>query len=590
MFSYSPASQCLLSLALIGLVLINYQLLVAADDSTRTVVQDAAKPHIILILADDMGFDDVSFRGSNEFLTPNIDALAYHGRILERLYAPAICTPSRGALMTGRFPIHTGTQHFVISNEEPWGLHTNYTILPEIFQKAGYSTNLVGKWHLGFAKREFTPTYRGFDYHYGYWGGFIDYYHRRSQMPVPHYSMGYDFYRNMEVECGDYGTYMTDLLTREAERIIHANNNTKPLLLLLSHLAVHTGNANAPLEAPAEEISKFHYIKDPNRRKYAAMVSRLDQSVGQVIRALEKTNMLRNSIVIFQSDNGGPSVGQFANTASNWPLRGQKSTPWEGGVRVAGAIWSPSIRELGSVFHPTMYIGDWLPTLAAAANIPLNSTELRLDGINLWPALTNHSATNQSARTVNREIVHYLDDIWHVAALQKGDWKYVNGTTAAGRFDNLLTYRELYDTDPRGSDYFAAVRNSKVSAVLRKYAGVELTRDQVMSLRAEAAIKCGNGVQHGCNPLVEECLYNVAADPCERNNLASQSEYNSILRGMRKRVRKHRSTALPVANRRGHYENSPARHRCLWAPFLEEAPSEEFFICGLYGMPCETSS
>ncbi|XP_036326656.1 arylsulfatase B [Rhagoletis pomonella] len=576
----------LLGYALISFDVIINNHLVAAD---ATVEQDSEKPHIIFILADDLGFDDISFHGSQEFLTPNIDALGYHGKILEHLYAPAICTPSRGAFMTGRYPIHTGTQHFVISNEEPWGLPTNITMLPEIFQKAGYSTNLVGKWHLGFAKREFTPTHRGFDYHYGYWGGFVDYYQRRSLMPVPGYSMGYDFRRNMELECAERGTYATELFTREAERIILANNNTKPLLLILSHLAVHTGNSDDPLQAPEEEIAKFQYIKDPNRRTYAAMVSRLDQSVGRIINTLEKANMLKNSIVIFHSDNGGPSVGLFANSASNFPLRGQKNTPWEGGVRVAGAIWSPLMRERASLFHPTMYIGDWLPTLAAAANIPLNRSALRFDGINLWPALSGDSS-NHSQPKKNREIVHFLDDIWHVVAFQQGDWKYVKGTTSAGRLDNLLTYRELADTDPRSLDYFAAVENSTTSQVLRKYDESQLQREQVEQLRNEATIRCGTGVQRSCNALLEECLYNVAVDPCERNNLATSREYSDVLARMRRRVRQHRRTAWPPGNQKGYFEYSPSHHRCAWTNFLEESASEESFDCGLYGMPCELDS
>ncbi|XP_054735677.1 arylsulfatase B [Anastrepha obliqua] len=581
MFGFT--SKCLLSLICFGLI--NYELVDASDIPKN----DENKPHIIFILADDLGFDDVSFRGSNEFLTPNIDALGYHGKILNRLYSSAICTPSRGALMTGRYPIHTGMQHYVISNEEPWGLPENVTMLSEIFQKAGYSTNLVGKWHLGFGKREFTPTHRGFDYHYGFWGGFIDYYQRRNKMPVRNVSMGYDFRRNLELECADIGTYVTDLFTHEAERIIMANNNTKPLLLVVSHLAVHTANDQDPLQAPEEEIAKFQYIKDPKRRIYAAMVSRLDQSIGRIIHALEKANMLQNSIVAFQSDNGGPSVGLFSNSASNFPFKGQKVTQWEGGVRVPGVIWSPLLHKRGSIFQPTMYIGDWLPTLADAANIPLSRSGLRLDGINLWPALSGDSF-NQSKQKLDREIVHHLDDIWHVVALLQGDWKYVNGTMASGRFDTLLTYRELYDIDPRSSDYFAAVANSTTSQILRRYDASTLERKLVNKLRYEAAIRCGNGVQRSCNALLEECLYNVAVDPCERNNLASSPEYGDILRRMRRRVEQHRHTAWPTNNRRGQSEYDPSYHRCTWTNFLQDTPTDDYLVCGNDGPPCESAN
>lgn len=158
----------------------------------------------------------------------------------------------------------------MISNEEPWGLPLNITLMPEIFREAGYSTNLVGKWHLGFSRPEYTPTQRGFDYHYGYWGGYIDYYQRRSVMPQKNYSMGYDFRRNLELECADRGVYVTDLLSNEAERLIREQPaKQKPLFLMLSHLAPHAANDNDPLQAPEEEIRKFGHIKDLNRRKYA---------------------------------------------------------------------------------------------------------------------------------------------------------------------------------------------------------------------------------------------------------------------------------------------------------------------------------
>lgn len=178
--------------------------------------------------------------------------------------------------------ITAGTQHFVISNEEPWALTLNATLMPEIFKEAGYSTNLVGKWHLGFSRPEYTPTRRGFDYHFGYWGAYIDYFQRRSKMPVANYSLGYDFRRNMELECRDRGVYVTDLLTAEAERLIkdHADKE-QPLFLMLSHLAAHTANEDDPLQAPEEEIQKFSYIKDPNRRKYAGNYTLIIKCLSQ---------------------------------------------------------------------------------------------------------------------------------------------------------------------------------------------------------------------------------------------------------------------------------------------------------------------
>ncbi|XP_017112014.1 arylsulfatase B [Drosophila elegans] len=541
----------------------------------------ARRPNIIIIMADDMGFDDVSFRGGREFLTPNIDALAYHGRLLDRLYAPAMCTPSRGALLSGRYPIHTGTQHFVISNEEPWALTLNATLMPEIFKGAGYSTNLVGKWHLGFSRPEYTPTQRGFDYHYGYWGAYIDYYQRRSKMPVANYSLGYDFRRNMELECRDPGVYVTDLLTAEAERLIreHAEKE-QPLFLMLSHLATHTANEDDPLQAPEEEIRKFSYIKDPNRRKYAAMVSKLDQSVGRIISSLAANDQLENSIVIFYSDNGAPSVGMFANTGSNFPLRGQKNTPWEGGVRVAGAIWSAQLQARGSIFSQPIYVADWLPTLSHAAGIELDGS-LQLDGIDLWPQL----AGSADAPHVPREILHILDDVWRVAALQLGQWKYVNGTTAAGQYDSLLTYRELDDLDPRESRYPVTVRNSATSRALSRFDLRRLTQQRISSIRRSAAVRCGD-LQRSCNPLLEECLYDISRDPCEQSNLAYSARHSDVLAALRRRVQELRASAMRPGNQASMPESNPTWHTCAWESFEVLKPKIVPLECHYQGVPC----
>ncbi|XP_017958118.1 arylsulfatase B [Drosophila navojoa] len=563
------------------LLLLNLGWVRAFDHETNTTRTGSKLPNIIIIMADDMGFDDLSIRGGREFLTPNIDALAFHGRLLDRLYAPAMCTPSRGALLSGKYPIHTGTQHFVISNQEPWSLKLNTTLMPEIFRAAGYSTNLVGKWHLGFARPEFTPTHRGFDYHYGYWGAYIDYYQRRSQMPDKTYIMGYDFRRNMEVECADRGVYVTDLLTNEAERVIQETAaKQQPLFLMINHLAVHTGNDNDPLQVPEEELQKFTHIKDPNHRKYAAMVSKLDQSVGRVIGALARADQLENSIVIFYSDNGAPSVGMFANTGSNWPLKGQKNSPWEGGLRVAGAIWSPLLKARSSVFTQPIYVGDFLPTLAHAAGIELPDS-LQLDGIDLWPQLSGP----KEAPHVPREILHSLDDVWSMSSLLLGHWKYVNGTTLAGQYDQQLTQRELDDLDPRASRYVVEVRNSLASRALARFDQQRLTQHRMKNIMIDAKVDCGD-MQRGCNALLEECLYDISVDPCERNNLAYSEQHADILATMRQRIKQLRAGALPIQNLPGVPYANPTLHECTWDLFEVKKPGSVPLECDLHGIPC----
>nr|XP_053629517.1 arylsulfatase B-like isoform X2 [Cherax quadricarinatus] len=225
------------------------------------------RPNIVIIVADDLGFNDVGFHGSTQIPTPNIDALAYSGIILNNYYVQPICTPSRSALMTGKYPIHTGLQHSTIGGSHPYGLGLSEILLPKYMTSLGYTNHHVGKWHLGFFKKVYTPTYRGFDTHFGYWSGRIDYYDHTA-LEQPGY-WGYDMRRNMTVARDCYGKYTTDLFTNEAVDIIKKHNSSHPLFLYLAHLAVHSANPYAPLQAPKEVVQKFAYIKDKKRRTFA---------------------------------------------------------------------------------------------------------------------------------------------------------------------------------------------------------------------------------------------------------------------------------------------------------------------------------
>uniref|UniRef100_A0A336L4S7 CSON000251 protein n=1 Tax=Culicoides sonorensis TaxID=179676 RepID=A0A336L4S7_CULSO len=336
------------------------------------------RPNIIFILADDLGFNDVSFHGSSQIPTPNIDALAYSGIILNRYYVTPLCTPSRASLLTGKYPIHTGTQHDVIRAMEPWGLSLNETLLPQYLNELGYKSHIVGKWHLGHWKRAYTPLFRGFESHVGYWTGRHDY---NDHTAMESNTYGYDMRRGMDVAWDLHGKYTTDVITEESIKIISKHEPNNSLFLYISHLAAHSCMEYNPLPAPDEVVEEMKHIEDYMRRRYAAIVTKLDRSVGDVVEALSRKNMLKNSIIVFSTDNGGAPEGFNLNHGSNWPLRGAKYNLWEGGVRGVGLMWSPLLKNQQRVSHQMMHITDWLPTLYTAAGGDASTLPRNLDGI-----------------------------------------------------------------------------------------------------------------------------------------------------------------------------------------------------------------
>ncbi|XP_048517742.1 arylsulfatase J isoform X1 [Dendroctonus ponderosae] len=494
------------------------------------VFSSETRPNIVLIIADDLGFNDVGFHGSGEIPTPNIDALAYSGLILDNYYVTPICTPSRSALMTGKYPIHTGMQHAVLYGAEPRGLPLTEKILPQYLEELGYVNHIVGKWHLGSWKKEYTPLYRGFISHLGYWTGHQDYFDHTA---VENPGWGLDMRRNMSIAYDLHGQYSTDLFTEESVRLINEHNTEKPLFLYLAHAAVHSGNPYEPLRAPDDEVDKFEYIQESQRQRFAAMLSKLDQSVGAVVKALKNRNMLENSIVIFTSDNGGPAAGFNLNAASNYPLKGVKNTLWEGGIKGAGLVWSPLIKKPARVATQLMQIADWLPTLLEAAG-GNRGNESDWDGQSIWTAL---SEDIESPRT---EVLHNIDDIYGNAALTVNNWKIIQGTTYNGQWDNW------YGPSGRDAQYnISLVQNSPTGKALQEI-NASTSAEVIKSLRNAATIDCKNVSQIECNPVDAPCLFNIASDPCEYANLAT--DYPLILQQLQKKLQQYNATAIPPRN------------------------------------------
>ncbi|XP_055526835.1 arylsulfatase B-like [Wyeomyia smithii] len=524
--------------------------MIRAAESTK-------RPHIVIILADDMGWNDVGHHGSNQIPTPNIDALAYDGILLNRHYSAPMCTPSRASLMTGRNSINTGMQHYVIDSDEPWGLGLDQKIMPQFFKEAGYKTHLVGKWHLGFFAESYTPTKRGFDNHIGYWGPYIDYWNHTLKMSDPSKQyVGYDMRRNATVDMKSHGTYATDYFTEAASSVILDHNSEEPLFLVVSHLAPHAGNADDPMQAPEETINKFGYISDIDRRIYAAMISKLDDSVGQIFNTLKTKNMLENSIILVMSDNGAPSVGMHSNTGSNYPMKGQKNSPWEGATRSFAALWSPLLQERQRVSNQFVHITDWLPTLASAAGIevPFSKQHSEIDGIDQWEALSYDTGNPR------RVILHVIDEIAGFTSYMENGYKYVNGSTTHGFFDKWFGLLDANDTIPSDGEYFARVLETDIA----KWSNDSLTKDTIKHLRKHARIHCGALPDdiNFCDPLIQPCLFDIINDPCELNDISHK--HPEKVAAIQYKLNIYRRSAAKPRNKPDDPAANPANFGGVW--------------------------
>ncbi|XP_021707470.1 arylsulfatase B isoform X2 [Aedes aegypti] len=520
---------------------------------------DRSPPNVIVIVADDLGWNDVSFHSSKQIFTPNIDVLAYHGVILNRHYCAPFGTASQVALMTGSHPLSVGTQSASNEPDQPWTLDPELKLMPEYFRDAGYATHLIGKWGLGFSRKDYTPTQRGFDSHFGFLGPYIDYWDHSLRLRNTS-TRGLDMRRNLDVDYSVNGSYATDLFNGEAVRLIREHDQKKPLLLVLTHLAPHTGNEDDPMQAPAEEVEKFDYIRDEKRRVLAAMISKVDEGVGQIIQTLAERDMLDNSIVLFYADNGAPTVGMHSNSGSNFPLRGQKYSPWEGAVRTVAAIWSPLLNlTAGRVSNQWIHVSDWLPTLAHAAGIEGIPIGSEIDGRNQWEALKN------PAITVRNVVMNNIDELHHYSSYSRNGWKYVNGTSWEGKFDNWMG--ELEDEDELSEEeYVVRLAGSVVGRMM------PLDLEHVARLRRAATVECEvEGQVKACQPMESPCLFNLMDDPCERNNVAL--DQLDILEELREEVERYRQTAVEPRNKPADPRSDPGFYNNTWTWWLDEIDS-----------------
>ncbi len=365
----------------------------------------APRPNIVFIMSDDQGWADVGFHGS-EIQTPHLDRLAAEGARLEQFYVQALCSPTRAALLTGRYPIRYGLHIGVVRPHAQYGLPLEERLLPQALRAVGYRTAIVGKWHLGIPSPEYLPTRRGFDRQYGLYNGNFDYFtHLRDG--------GLDWHRDDKALRED--GYATNLIAREAARIVTEHRTGKPFFLYVAFNAVH-----GPYQVPDRYTKPYAHLKG-TRRTYAGMVAAMDEGIGEIIAALDRKGLRENTLIVFCSDNGGPQPGVITD---NGPLRGGKSTLYEGGVRVpAVAVWDGKIKP-GSKVSAPLHMVDWYPTLLKLAGASLEQP-LPLDGRDAWAAIA------EGAPSPHEEILHNITTTG--GAVRVGDWKLiVNGQVMDG--------------------------------------------------------------------------------------------------------------------------------------------------------------
>jgi arylsulfatase A-like enzyme len=424
-------------------------LILALTAGLAYAAEQQVKPNILLIVTDDQGYSDLGCIGTKPLITPTLDRLAAEGVRGTSFYVswPA-CTPSRGSLLTGRYPQRNGLydmirndmvnyghrytpEEYAVSPEMTLGLDVRERTLGDVLRSAGYRTGMVGKWDLGQARR-FLPLQRGFDFFYGHGNNGIDYYtHERYGVP--------SLFAGNTRTVADKGIYATDLFCREALRFL-AERQDRPWFLYLAFNAPHSASSFAAdgtgpkrtsgVQAPEQYMARYRgKVASESLARYGGAVTCMDEAIGEILQHLRQTGAADKTLVLFFSDNGGSGNG------GNAPLRGQKSTMWEGGLRVPLIAWWPGRLPAGKVSDEFLTSLELMPTLAgvAGAVLPPDTT---WDGFDMLPVLRGERPSPRTEMFWQRRSDR---------AARVGPWKWVESEKGSGLFDLRNDIGEEHD-------------------------------------------------------------------------------------------------------------------------------------------------
>ena len=425
-------------------------------------VSERILPNILNIIVDDFGYSDVSWNNPS-MVTPSLARLAEEGVVLDQYYSQPRCSPSRAAMLTGVYPYKMSIQRGNIGPFRPAGLATVFPTIPELLRERGYTSHLVGKWHLGFCHQDYLPTHRGFHTFFGQLGQQTDHYTRVYQQNK-HIGAGYDLWRGEELSYDGAGLYSSQLWAREAVAVLErVEDGEDPW-----YLQVAFTGARAPYQAPdswmglydEEEIARYDKEEFEMEVVRKGMVSAVDEAVGDILEKLRGSKDYNNTIVIFSSDNGS------ANPKANLPFKGVRGHLSEGGVRVPAVVHSPLLKEggRGRRIQDMIHITDWLPTILGLADY---DEDITTDGEDIWPILKEGKKGSRDTIIYNLDMDDQSGNFQF--GVRKENWKLLWGRPE--KFAVNRTPRkqhvELYNlsTDPYEENNLAKTHQNLVKGL-----------------------------------------------------------------------------------------------------------------------------